>query len=176
LDVHRRVMATALGVLASTGALRTHISQLFSFFLVHLLEIYTCLSNTRIYSTLGGTPFHSRHQRDMGNETRMKSGQKDHTTPAINFSQPTGPQMGPGHLNKVGTCYSITTILTVHTYSITASALETQSANPTGWLYLRLTCHGSRHNLLYGGKVHFLAGQSAALQCRNCMILNCRTF
>ena len=48
-------MATAMGVLASTGALRTHISQLFSFFLVHLLEIYTCLSNTRIYSTLGGT-------------------------------------------------------------------------------------------------------------------------
>ena len=55
LDVHRRVMATALGVLAFTGALRTHISQLFSFFLVHLLEIYTCLSNTQIYSTLGGT-------------------------------------------------------------------------------------------------------------------------
>ena len=48
-------MATAMGVLASTGALRTHISQLFSFFLVHLLEIYTCLSNTQIYSTLGGT-------------------------------------------------------------------------------------------------------------------------
>jgi hypothetical protein len=48
-------MATAMGVLASTGALHTHISQLFSFFLVHLLEIYTCLSNTRIYSTLGGT-------------------------------------------------------------------------------------------------------------------------
>ena len=47
-------MATAMGVLASTGALRTHISQLFSFFLVHLLEIYTCLSNTQIYSTLGG--------------------------------------------------------------------------------------------------------------------------
>jgi hypothetical protein len=44
-----------MGVLASTGALRTHISQLFSFFLVHLLEIYTCLSNTQIYSTLGGT-------------------------------------------------------------------------------------------------------------------------
>jgi len=50
-------MATAMGVLASTGALRTHISQLFSFFLVHLLEIYTCLSNTQIYSTLGGTVY-----------------------------------------------------------------------------------------------------------------------
>ena len=39
-------LPTALGVLAFTGALRTHISQLFSLFLVHLLEIY---------STLGGT-------------------------------------------------------------------------------------------------------------------------
>jgi hypothetical protein len=48
-------MATAMGVLASTGALRTHISQSFSFFLVNLLQIYTCLSNTQIYSTLGGT-------------------------------------------------------------------------------------------------------------------------
>ena len=56
-------MATALGVLASTGALRTHISQLFSFFLVHLLEIYTCLSNTQIYSTLGGTLVPTRYAR-----------------------------------------------------------------------------------------------------------------
>ena len=56
-------MATAMGVLASTGALRTHISQLFSFFLVHLLEIYTCLSNTQIYSTLGGTLVPTRYAR-----------------------------------------------------------------------------------------------------------------
>ena len=48
-------MATALGGLAYTGALCTQISQLFSFLLVHLLEIYTCSSNTPIYSTLGGT-------------------------------------------------------------------------------------------------------------------------
>ena len=56
-------MATAMGVLASTGALRTHISQLFSLFLVHLLEIYTCLSNTQIYSTLGGTLVPTRYAR-----------------------------------------------------------------------------------------------------------------
>ena len=56
-------MATAMGVLASTGALRTHISQLFSFFLVHLLEIYTCSSNTQIYSTLGGTLVPTRYAR-----------------------------------------------------------------------------------------------------------------
>ena len=47
LDVHRRVMATALGGLAYTGALCTQISQFYSFFLVHLLEIYTCSSNTQ---------------------------------------------------------------------------------------------------------------------------------
>jgi hypothetical protein len=48
-------MATALGVLAFAGVLCTQISQLFFFLLVHLLEIYTCSSNTQIYSTLGGT-------------------------------------------------------------------------------------------------------------------------
>ena len=56
-------MATALGGLAYTGALCTQISQLFSFLLVHLLEIYTCSSNTPIYSTLGGTLVPTRYAR-----------------------------------------------------------------------------------------------------------------